>query len=290
MKNNILKQIAERSSFSSSSRFSSSFWFSLALTFSLSLTLSLTSCKTPQDITYLQDVKVNEPITTQTDGYIRFLPGDKLSIFVHSRDEQLMNLFNISGRNGGSMNSGMNGGSNYAPYTVDSEGNIDFPVLGTVKVAGMTRDELGKTLKNLLITQNLCKDPIVTVAFYNMSFSVLGNAGAGLKQINKDRITLLEAIAMASDLEINGLRKNVLVMRQDGDKEIAYRVDLTSAESVYQSPVYYIQQNDVIYVEPNDKAKRSSTVMGSSAYTPSFWFGMFSSVMSAALLIYNILK
>ena len=272
MKNNILKQIAERSSFSSSSRFSSSFWFSLALTFSLSLTLSLTSCKTPQDITYLQDVKVNEPITTQTDGYIRFLPGDKLSIFVHSRDEQLMNLFNISGRNGGSMNSGMNGGSNYAPYTVDSEGNIDFPVLGTVKVAGMTRDELGKTLKNLLITQNLCKDPIVTVAFYNMSFSVLGNAGAGLKQINKDRITLLEAIAMASDLEINGLRKNVLVMRQDGDKEIAYRVDLTSAESV------------------NDKAKRSSTVMGSSAYTPSFWFGMFSSVMSAALLIYNILK
>ena len=75
---------------------------------------------------------------------------------------------------------------------------------------------------------------------------------------------------MASDLEINGLRKNVLVMRQDGDKEIAYRVDLTSAESVYQSPVYYIQQNDVIYVEPNDKAKRSSTVMGSSAYTPSF--------------------
>ena len=290
MKNNILKQIAERSSFSSSSRFSSSFWFSLALTFSLSLTLSLTSCMTPQDITYLQDVKVNEPITTQTDGYIRFLPGDKLSIFVHSRDEQLMNLFNISGRNGGSMNSGMNGGSNYAPYTVDSEGNIDFPVLGTVKVAGMTRDELGKTLKNLLITQNLCKDPIVTVAFYNMSFSVLGNAGAGLKQINKDRITLLEAIAMASDLEINGLRKNVLVMRQDGDKEIAYRVDLTSAESVYQSPVYYIQQNDVIYVEPNDKAKRSSTVMGSSAYTPSFWFGMFSSVMSAALLIYNILK
>ena len=292
MKNNILKQVPERSFFSSLSRFSSSFWFSLALTLSvsLSLTLSLTSGKTPQDITYLQDVKVNEPITTQTDGYIRFLPGDKLSIFVHSRDEQLMNLFNISGRNGGSMNSGGNGGSNYAPYTVDSEGNIDFPVLGTVKVAGMTRDELGKTLKNLLITQNLCKDPIVTVAFYNMSFSVLGNAGAGLKQINKDRITLLEAIAMASDLEINGLRKNVLVMRQDGDKEIAYRVDLTSAESVYQSPVYYIQQNDVIYVEPNDKAKRSSTVMGSSAYTPSFWFGMFSSVMSAALLIYNILK
>ena len=278
----MLKKIAERSFFSSS------FWFSFSSALTLSLTLSLTSCKTPQDITYLQDVKVNEPIARQTDGYIRFLPGDKLSIFVHSRDEQLMNLFNISGRNGGSSMS--NGGSNYAPYTVDSKGNIDFPVLGSVKAQGKTRDELGKHIKDLLITQNLCKDPIVTVAFYNMSFSVLGNVGTGVKQINKDRITLLEAIAMSSDLEISGLRKNVLVMRQEGDKEMAYRVDLTSAESVYQSPVYYIQQNDVIYMEPNDKAKRSSTVMGSSAYTPSFWFGMFSSVMSAALLIYNILK
>ena len=286
MRKSMFKKIAERSSFSSSSRLLSSFWFSLTLT----LTLSLTSCKTPQDIAYLQDVKVNEPITTQTDGYIRFRPGDKLSIFVHSRDEQLMSLFNISGRNGGSMNSGGNGGSNYAPYTVDSEGNIDFPVLGTVKAEGKTRDELGKYIKNQLITQNLCKDPIVTVAFYNMSFSVLGNVGTGVKQINKDRITLLEAIAMSSDLEISGLRKNILVMRQEGDKEMAYRVDLTSAESVYHSPVYYIQQNDVIYVEPNDKAKRSSTVMGSSAYTPSFWFSMFSSVMSVALLVYNILK
>ena len=263
------------------------------LALALVLALGLVSCKTPQDITYLQDVRVNEPIATQGDGYIRFLPGDKLSIFVHSRDEQLMNLFNISGRNGsgGMMNGGnMNNGSNYAPYTVDSEGNIDFPVLGTVKAEGLTRDELGKRIKDLLITQNLCKDPIVTVAFYNMTFSVLGNAGAGMKQIQKDRITLLEAIAMASDLQINGLRKNVLVMRQEGDRQIPYRVDLTSAESVYQSPVYYIRQNDVIYVEPNDMTKRSSTVMGSSAYTPSFWFGMFSTVMSAALLIYNILK
>ena len=250
----------------------------------------LGSCKTPQDIAYLQDVKVNEPIQTQDDGYIRFLPGDKLSIFVHSRDEALMNLFNISGRNGGNSNTYSNGGSNYAPYTVDSKGNIDFPVLGAVKVQGMTRDELGKRIKELLITQNLCKDPVVTVAFYNMSFSVLGNTNAGVKQINKDRITLLEAIAMASDLEINGLRKNVLVMRQEGGNQIPYRVDLTSAESVYQSPVYYIHQNDIIYVEPNDKTKRTSTVMGSTAYTPSFWLGMFSAVTSAALLIYSILK
>lgn len=254
----------------------------------LGLTL-LTSCKTPTDITYLQDVDLNAPIPTQSDGYIRFEPGDKLSIFVHSRDEQLMELFNISGRNGSGNSMMMGNGGNYAPYTVDSNGEIDFPVLGNIKIQGCTRDEVAKTIKEKLISQSLCKDPVVNVSFYNMTFSVLGNAGTGVKQISKDRITLLEAIAMG-DLQLNGIRKNVLVMRQEGNQQKPYRVDLTSAKSVYNSPVYYIRQNDVIYVEPNDMSKRSSTVMGSQAYTPTFWFSMFSSVVTTALLIYNIVK
>ena len=110
-----------------------------------------------------------------------------------------------------------------------------------------------------------------------------------MKQINKDRITLLEAIAMG-DLNIDGLRKNVLVMRQEGDKQVPYRVDLTSAESVYNSPVYYIRQNDVIYVEPNNKYKRNSTVMSSTAYQPGFWFGMIASLISTGALIWAIGK
>lgn len=251
------------------------------------MALWLTSCKTPTNITYLQDVDENKPIKTQSDGYIRFKPGDKLSIFVHSRDEKLMELFNLSGRNG-NMSMMSTGGQNYAPYTVDGKGEIDFPVLGPIKIEGMTRDEVQKKIKDELVTQSLCKDPIVTVGFYSMTFSVLGNAGTGVKMINKDRITLLEAIAMG-DLNIDGLRKNVLVMRQEGNQQIPYRVDLTSAESVYNSPVYYIQQNDIIYVEPNNKFKRNSTVMGSSAYQPAFWFSMFSSVMSVVLLLVNIL-
>lgn len=242
----------------------------------------LTSCKTPQDIAYLQDVTERVPIKTQSDGYIRFQPGDKLSIFVHSRDEKLMELFNIAGRNGGVSSMGIGGGSNYAPYTVDDKGEIDFPVLGNIKIEGLTRDELQKTIKEQLITNSLCKDPIVTVAFYNMSFSVLGNAGTGVKLINKDRITLMEAIAMG-DLQIDGLRKNVLVMRQEGDKQIPYRVDLTSAESIYNSPAYYIHQNDIIYVEPNNKYKRNSTVMGSSAYQPAFWMSLASFIIGMYL-------
>lgn len=240
----------------------------------------LTSCKTPRDITYLQDVNVNVPIQTQTDGSIRFLPGDKLSIYVHSRDEKLMELFNLS-RNMTSVGNNM---ANQYAYTVNDNGEIDFPVLGMVKVQGLTRIEVGRLIKNLLMTNDLCKDPVVTVAFYDMNFSVLGTvSGAGIKSITKDKITLLEAIAMSSDLQIDGKRKNVLVMRQEGNLQVPYRVDLTSAESIYNSPVYYIRQNDVVYIEPNNKNKRNSTVMGSSAYQPGFWMSLASFLASVGL-------
>ena len=255
------------------------------LFFAAILAALFTSCKTPKDITYLQDVNPNVPIPTQMDGSIRFLSGDKLSIYVHSRDEKLMELFNLSR----TMTSG-SASSQYA-YTVDKDGNIDFPVLGAVKVQGLTRTEVAKTIKDRLMNEDLCKDPVVTVEFYNMNFSVLGTVGgAGVQAITKDKITLLEAIAMASDLQIEGIRKNVLVMRQEGDQQIPYRVDLTSAESIYNSPVYYIRQNDIIYVEPNAKNKRNSTVMGSSAYTPAFWISTITSLISMGLLIWNVAK
>ena len=247
----------------------------------------LTSCKTPRDITYLQDALENVPIETQKDGNIRFQPGDKLSIFVHSRDPQLMSLFNIS-RNG--SGGGGTAGSNYAAYTVDPDGMIDFPVLGPVKVQGFTRNEVTKNIKEELLRQNLIKDPVVHVEFYNMNFYVLGESGTGSRPIIKDRITLLEAISLSGDLNINGLRKNVMVLRQEGDQQIPYRVVLTSAKSIYNSRVYYIRQNDIVYVEPNNKTKRSSTVMGSSAYTPSFWIGMFSAAVSTYLLVDNLVN
>ena len=240
----------------------------------------LTSCKTPRDITYLQDVTEYVPIKTQTDGTIRFQPGDKLSIYVHSRDEKLMQLFNLS-RNVISGSSNMS--SQYA-YTVNDAGQIDFPVLGMVKVQGLTRTEVGQLIKRELIANDYCKDPVVTVEFYNMTFSVLGTVGgAGMIPITKDKITLLDAIAMASDLQIDGKRKNVLVMRQEGNLQIPYRVDLTKAESIYDSPVYYIRQNDVVYVEPNNKNKRNSTVMGSTAYQPGFWMSLASFLASMGL-------
>ena len=246
----------------------------------------LTSCKTPTNITYLQDVNANVPIQTQADGYIRFIPGDKLSIYVHSRDEKLMNLFNLFHGTTG-MNTTSNNGGLY-DYTVDNNGNIDFPVLGLVHVQGFTRTEVAQTIKTMLVKEDLCKDAVVTVTFYDMNFSVLGTVtGAGVKQITKDKITILEAIAMASDLQIDGKRNNILVMRQEGDQQLPYRVDLTSAESIYNSPVYYIRQNDVVYVEPNDKFKRNSTVMSNDAFRPTFWMSLASFLASMAAIIFK---
>ncbi len=243
----------------------------------------LTSCKTPHDITYLQDVTVNVPVQTQADGYIRFMPGDKLSIHVHSRDEKLMSLFNLFQ---GSSNITTNSNGGLYAYTVDSNGDIDFPVLGAVRVQGLTRTEVARAIKNMLVKEDLCKDPVVTVTFYDMSFSVLGTvSGAGVKQITKDKITILEAIAMAGDLQIDGVRNNVLVMRREGDRQVPYRVDLTSAESIYNSPVYHIRQNDVVYVEPNDKYKRNSTVMANDAFKPTFWMSLASFLAAMAAIV-----
>ena len=137
--------------------------------------------------------------------------------------------------------------------------------------------------------EDLCKDPVVTVTFYNMNFSVLGTVGrAGMIPITKDKITILEAVAMATDLQIDGKRKNILVMRQEGDQQVPYRVDLTSTESVYNSPVYYIRQNDMVYVEPNDKQKRTSTVIGNSTYQPTFWMSLATFLTTMALFFIKL--
>jgi polysaccharide export outer membrane protein len=244
-----------------------------------------TSCKTPKDIAYLQDLQVGSSVTTQKDGVIRFQPGDKLSIFVHSRDEQMRSLFNL----GGGHTMATTSANASASYTVDINGDIDFPVLGLIKIAGKSRTEVERYIKNELQTQNLCKDAVVIVQFYQMYFSVLGNfGGSGSHPITRDKTTILEAISQSGDLGILGKRKNILVLRQEGSQQKPYWIDLTDSKSIYNSPVYYIKQNDIVYVEPNNMAKRSSTVMGSQAFTPSFWMSMFSFLTSAALLIIKL--
>lgn len=171
-------------------------------------------------------------------------------------------------------------------YTLDVNGDVDFPILGKVHVQGMTRDEVATHVKNLLVENNLAKDVVVSVEFMNLSVSVLGEVTKpGRYAIEKDKLTLLEALAMAGDLTIYGKRDNVKVLRIENGVHKSYKVNLCRAQDVMSSPVYYIQQDDQIYVEPNDVCARQSTVNGNNVRSTSFWISLASLAASVGTLL-----
>lgn len=259
-----------------------------------------TSCSTPQDITYFQDVNTGTVIDPAKQLSIRVRPEDKLSIMVSAQDPALSSLFNLvssqtqlnrSVANAGSISTDASAGSSQTSYyTVSESGDISFPVLGKLHIEGMKRSEVAEYIEKRLRESDLIKDPIVTVEFLNTAVSVLGEvASPGRYSFNKDRLTLVDALAMAGDLSVNGRRDNVIVFREgDGGTQQTYRVDLTDMRSLAASPVYYLQQNDVIYVEPNDKKKRETTPNGNTPYTPAFWVSMGSFAVTIATMIITL--
>ena len=155
----------------------------------------------------------------------------------------------------------------------------------------MKREEVASYIERQLTSQNLVKDPIVTVEFANTGVSVLGEvARPGRYEFNEDKMTILQALSYAGDLKNTGERTNVLVIRKQDGKENAYRIDLTNSANVMGSPVYYLQQDDVVYVEPNIKAKRETTSAGNAAYSPSFWISVGSVGLTVATLIVTLTK
>lgn len=171
---------------------------------------------------------------------------------------------------------------------MSSEGTIDFPVLGVLKVEGMSRSELAGFVKGELIGRELVKDPVVTVEFLNTGFSVMGEVNrTGRYDINKDRLNILEALSLAGDLTIQGQRENVIVVREEKDGIHTYRVDLTNFKSLSSSPAYYIKQGDIIYVEPNSVRKRQTTVNGNNILSAGFWVSVASLLTSVAVLVFK---
>lgn len=255
---------------------------------------ALSSCGSSKQVVYFQDLKPGETeIKLPEVKAITIRPEDKISIIVNSRDPQLTNLFNlpyISKQIGQSSSLASVGGNSQgiSAYTVDGDGEIDFPVLGKIYVAGMKREEIAEYIKNELVKENLVKDPVVTVEFANLCVSVLGEVNnPGRFGIDRDRVTVLDALSMAGDLTIYGNRSKVMVLRQEGDVQRLYGLDLTSGNHVYTSPAYYLQQNDVVYVEPNAVKARQSTVNGNNVRSTAFWFSLASLLTSVAILIFN---
>lgn len=250
--------------------------------------LVLGSCSTPRQISYFQDLRPGESeLTLAVPAEIKIQPKDKLSILVNSQDLRLTNLFNlpiVSQQVGQETSSGTSRGM--SGYTVDSKGDIDFPVLGMLHVQGMTREEMAAYIKKELQSHDLIKDPVVTVEFMNLSVDVMGEVNRpGRYNIDKDHLTILDALSQAGDLTIYGKREKVLVLRTEEGKQRVYGINLCSADHLYSSPAYYLQQNDVVYVEPNDTKARQSTVNGNNVRSTSFWISLASLLTSIAVLI-----
>ncbi len=254
----------------------------------------LSSCGSSKDVVYFQDLKPGRSEMVLPEAHvITVRPEDKLSIIVNSRDPQLTDMFNlpyVTRQLGQSLRTDYSTGNNtgVSCYTVDSRGEIDFPVLGKISVGGMTREQIASHIKSELVAANLVKDPVVTVEFVNLCISVLGEVNdPGRFAIDRDRLTVLDALSMAGDLTIYGNRTNVMVLRREGDTQRVYGIDLTRGTDVYSSPAYYLQQDDVVYVEPNEVKARQSTVNGNNVRSTSFWISLASLLTSVAILIVN---
>lgn len=228
--------------------------FVVKITVLLLMGFFVSSCVPREKIVYFQgDLESIEELAEQYSATIQ--PDDLLSITVYGRNAEAVRIFNQE--TNAAM--GLEGGGK--TYLVDEEGNIEFPVLGKIKLAGLTRNEAIQYLKGMLSKEII--DPGVSIAITNYRITVLGEVNSpGTFPLQNEKVTILEALGMAGDLTINGLRENVLVVREENGKRNFHRVNLLTDE-VFSSPVYYLAQNDVVYVEPNQNKinmARNSTI------------------------------
>lgn len=214
------------------------------------ITFLIVSCGSKKDIVYFQNAKDFETIVNTDTFTPKFKVNDIISINVSTFDLEAVKPFNLMRGTG-------EGRSVEVDYIIDKDGYIDYPVLGKIKLLGLTIEESKELFKQKLT--DYLKNPIINIRLLNFRVSVLGEVGRpGNYSVSGERITVLEAIGLAGDLTIKGKRDNIMVIRDfDGTKTYT-RIDLTTKESL-NSPVYYLTQNDIVYVEPNKSAISSAS-------------------------------
>lgn len=243
-----------------------------------------TACTSTKKIIYLQDVVPLKQQEIEQKYEVIIHSDDLLAIMVNSRDPELALPFNMPMITY-QLGSASTGQQRVLGYLVDTNGNIDFPILGQIHAEGLTRMQLTELIKNRLIEGDLIKDPIVTVQFLNFKISVMGEVGRpGSFTISGDRITLLEALSMAGDLTIYGRRDRVGVIRENDGKRTILFHDLRSAE-IFNSPCYYLQQNDIVYVEPNKAKSGQSSINQNNSI--GVWVSVISLLTTIAVLIFK---
>ncbi|MFZ4456106.1 MAG: polysaccharide biosynthesis/export family protein [Bacteroidales bacterium] len=258
-----------------------------------SLIFALSSCTSYKKVPYLQGAEklTKEDLSVINAQYAqKIMPSDLLSITVNATTPESAIPFNLpliptsKMENG---NYGLNTAFGIQSYLVDSEGNIEFPILGKFNVTGLSKAELQDLIKKKIYPQYIKEDPIVTVRFVNYKVSLLGEvARPGTYSVINDKINILEALSLAGDMTIYGRRDNVMVMRenQKGEKEII-RIDLTKTD-ILKSPYFYLQQNDIIYVQPNKSRARGADIGSAENLTIS----IVGTLISLTSIIITVLK
>jgi polysaccharide export outer membrane protein len=213
------------------------------------ISILLASCVSKKDIIYFQNDEIDQSKVSNSYKTI-IKPDDLLQITITALDTEAVRPFNLAAVTYSTSSNSAIGVAQQQNYLVDNNGEIDFPVLGKLKIGGLTRDALIVLLKEKL-DPDYIKNSNINIRIANYKVSVLGDVKMpGSYTIPNERITILEAIALAGDINISAERQNILVIREEEGKKVQYKVDLLSKE-IFTSPIYYLQQNDVVYVKPN---------------------------------------
>lgn len=243
--------------------------------------ISAVSCVPSKKLLYMQnnDQLRQAPQEIVQNYELTIKPGDNLMVNLSTRDMELMEPFANSKILGTSANSSS---SSNLGILVANDGTINLPVIGRVTIAGMKRSDAEKYIEKLLIDGEYIKDPVVNISFMNIAVSVLGEVShPGQIKLSGERISILDALTAAGDLTPQGRRTNIMVYREVDGKRSAYQIDLTQSDAVFSSPCFYLQQNDVVYVEPN----KAISVKGSPFLT---YLGAGASVISVLASIVSL--
>ncbi len=215
----------------------------------------LYSCASKKDLVYLQGIENQKSYEASLKYEIKLQPDDLLSIVVSAENPEVTTPFNLPQVQGNVGSTSAGGRS----FLIDNDGFIEYPVLGKIKLAGLTRTEATTKLTEMI--GNYINEPSIAMKVLNFKITILGEVGKpGTFTVTGERITILEALSLAGDLGIYGKRKNVLIIHDDEGKKTYTRIDVTNA-NLLNSPQYYLSQNDVIVVEAN-RTKLNSSVVG----------------------------
>ena len=243
----------------------------------IAIIIVLTSCASAkrEDVVYFQDVSNYETIVDDFEPTTKFKVDDLISIHISSLDPEASVPFNLYR---GASEGGFR--PEQVDYLVDEGGMIDFPVLGKIKVEGLSPDELRILLRNAL--SEYLKDPIINIRLRNFTVTVLGEVSRPGTYVVEggEKLTILEALGLAGDISLRAVRTNVLVIREFQGTKVYTRIDLTSKQ-LTKSPVYYLTQNDIIYVEPNKSGIKATAIDQRTAIAVT----LFSLVVTSAVLI-----